>query len=485
MQNSRTESQKDIRYCRSLMVTAPASGQGKTTVTAALAQLFRLRGMRVRVFKTGPDFLDPQILACASGAPVYPLDLWMGGESHCRELLYQAAAECDVILIEGVMGLFDGEPSGADLAETFGLPVLAVIDASAMAQTFGAVAFGLQRFRPSLNFVGVLANRVGSPAHAALVRDSLPSDLPWCGALLSDSAITIPSRHLGLNQAGDIVDLPERIQHAAILLEDVLGSDLGDWLPPVVAYSEPVQACPMMSRIKAERPLQGVKIAIAHDAAFSFIYPSNLDVLQLAGADLCFFSPLQDSLLPNVDSLYLPGGYPELHSQKLASNTAILEAIRAHHHADKPIVAECGGMLYLLESLIDQEGQSAAMVGVLPGQGIMQDRLQNIGMHQALLPEGQVRGHSFHYSRMESPLTATSYTMGARGQPEAVYRKGRLHASYLHLYFPSHPDACIELFKPTARGSEMKSAGSQYSKTKNPGKTNETACPTLEKTHNG
>jgi len=448
MQNSRTGSQKEIRYCRSLMVTAPASGQGKTTVTAALAQLFRLRGLCVRVFKTGPDFLDPQILTCASDAPVYPLDLWMGGESHCRELLYQAAAECDVILIEGVMGLFDGEPSGADLAESFGLPVLAVIDASAMAQTFGAIAFGLKHYQPSLNFVGVLANRVGSPAHAALLRDSLPSDLPWCGALLRDAAITLPSRHLGLTQAGEITDLPERIHHAAVLLEDVLGSDLGDWLPPAVAYTAPDQPCPMMTRIKAVRPLQGVKIAIARDAAFSFLYPSNLDVLQLAGAELCFFSPMHDDQLPDADSLYLPGGYPELHIQALADNSTMLKAVRAHHQAGKPIVAECGGMLYLLESLIDQEGQSAAMVGVLPGQGKMQSTLQNIGMHQALLPEGQVRGHTFHYSRMESPLTAVSHTAGARGQPEAVYREGRLHASYLHLYFPSHPEACVELFKP-------------------------------------
>ena len=159
---------------------------------------------------------------------------------------------------------------------------------------------------------------------------------------------------------------------------------------------------------------------------------------------------MHDGQLPDADSLYLPGGYPELHIQALAGNSTMLKAVRAHHQAGKPIVAECGGMLYLLESLIDQEGQSAAMVGVLPGQGKMQSTLQNIGMHQALLPEGQVRGHTFHYSRMESPLTAVSHTSGARGQPEAVYREGRLHASYLHLYFPSHPEACVELFKPNA-----------------------------------
>ncbi|HYM48429.1 MAG TPA: cobyrinate a,c-diamide synthase, partial [Burkholderiaceae bacterium] len=195
------------RYCPALFISAPASGQGKTTITAALAIRERRRGRRVRVFKTGPDFIDPMILERASGNPVYQLDLWMGGENHCRNLLYDAAGHADLILIEGVMGLFDGQPSSADLAALFGIPVLAVIDASAMAQTFGAIAFGLARFRDDISVAGVIANRVGSEHHAEILGPSLPADLPMLGWLARDADFTLPERHLGLVQAREIADL--------------------------------------------------------------------------------------------------------------------------------------------------------------------------------------------------------------------------------------------------------------------------------------
>lgn len=183
--------------CPALFISAPASGQGKTTITAGLARYHRRLGRRVRVFKTGPDFLDPMILARASGAPVLSLDLWMVGEAACRTLLAQAAAEADLILIEGVMGLFDGTPSSADLATTFGVPVLAVISAKAMAQTFGAVAFGLAQFRPQVPFYGVLANRVGSARHAQMLEEALSPALRWCGHIAASDEITLPDRHLG------------------------------------------------------------------------------------------------------------------------------------------------------------------------------------------------------------------------------------------------------------------------------------------------
>ncbi len=303
-----------MRRCPALFIAAPASGQGKTTVTAALARFHRDRGLRVRVFKTGPDFLDPMILERASGNPVYQLDLWMGGEDHCRRLLYDAAGETDLILVEGVMGLFDGEPCGADLAVLFGIPVLAAIDGAAMAQTFGAVAHGLATYR----------------------------------------------------------------------------------------------------------------------------------------AELTFFSPLDDSALPETDAVYLPGGYPELHLHRLAANQSMKEAIRAHHGAGKPIVAECGGMLYLLDLLADAEGRSASMAGLLPGKAVMQPRLANLGLHRAPLPEGELRGHTFHHSRMECGLEPVTCSGSARhhGTPEPIYRRERLTASYLHFYFPSNPEASARLFLP-------------------------------------
>ncbi|WP_312207249.1 cobyrinate a,c-diamide synthase, partial [Pseudomonas kuykendallii] len=205
----------ETRPCPALLIAAPASGQGKTTVTAALARLHARQGRRVRVFKCGPDFLDPMILERASGQPVYQLDLWMVGEAECRRQLWQAAQEADLILVEGVMGLFDGTPSAADLARTFGLPVLAVIDAAAMAQTFAAVAHGLATFRADLPFSGVLANRVGSARHAELLRASLPATRRWYGALPRAVGIELPSRHLGLVQAEELLDLDERLDSAA------------------------------------------------------------------------------------------------------------------------------------------------------------------------------------------------------------------------------------------------------------------------------
>ena len=429
-----------FKVCPALFIAAPASGQGKTTVTAALARFHRDQGRKVRVFKTGPDFLDPMILERASGAPVYQLDLWMGGEAHCRELLYTAAAEADLILIEGVMGLFDGERSSADLARLFSIPVMAVIDGSAMAQTFGAIAHGLATYRADLPFAGVFANRVASERHYQMLVESLPPEVKSLGWLARDAQLTLPERHLGLVQAAEITDLDSRIAQAAAALQ---GMDMR--LPAEVTFSSPAAADELAPL------LQGVRIAVARDAAFAFIYRANLDLLRALGAEINFFSPLHDSAPPEADALYLPGGYPELHLEKLAANRAMQAAIRAHHAANKPIVAECGGMLYLLESLTDLQCHEVAMVGLLPGRAKMQEKLANLGLHSVALPEGTVRGHTFHYSRLESSLAPVAVSEGARAGRggEAVYRAGRLNASYLHLYFPSNPQTAAQLFMPS------------------------------------
>ncbi|WP_313952270.1 cobyrinate a,c-diamide synthase [Accumulibacter sp.] len=429
-----------VRACSALFIAAPASGQGKTTVTAALAARHRGLGRKVRIFKTGPDFLDPMILERASGAPVYQLDLWMGGEDHCRELLYEAAAEADLILVEGVMGLFDGDRSSADLAALFGIPVLAVIDGSAMAQTFGALAHGLASYRPGLPFAGVFANRVAGERHYEMLAESLPTGLLSFGWLPRDADIALPERHLGLVQAAEVADLDARIARAAAAL-----TGFQEALPAPVPFTAPAA-----QPADAPPALLGVRIAVARDGAFAFLYRANLDLLRALGAELTFFSPLRDPALPEADALYLPGGYPELHLAALAANAPLRAAIRAHHAAGKPLVGECGGMLYLLESLADTEGNVAEMVGLLPGQATMLGRLANLGLHRVVLPEGELRGHTFHYSRMETPLLPTTTSEGARPgrRGEAVYRVGRLHASYLHLYFPSNPEAVARLFAP-------------------------------------
>lgn len=427
------------RTCPALLIAAPASGQGKTTVTAALARLHARQGRRVRVFKCGPDFLDPMILARASGHPVYQLDLWMIGEAESRRLLWEAAGEADLILIEGVMGLFDGSPSAADLARHFGVPVLGVINGAAMAQTFGALAVGLATYQPDLPFAGVLGNRVGSQRHSDLIRDSLPDWIRWYGALPRSAEVELPSRHLGLVQAEELADLDARLDAAA----DALAASAEVALPPDVAFAAPA-AEPL------EPWLEGVRIGVARDTSFAFLYQGNLDLLQRLGAELVFFSPLVDAELPAVDSLYLPGGYPELHLPQLAGNPAMAAAIRAHHQAGKPILAECGGMLYLLEALTDAAGQSAELLGLLPGRAVMQKRLAALALQEAALPEGTLRGHTFHHSLLESPEAPLVRGLCPNDKPvaEAVYRIGRLTASYIHFYLPSNPRAAAELLRP-------------------------------------
>jgi cobyrinic acid a,c-diamide synthase len=423
-------------HCPALLVSAPASGQGKTTATAALARWHARQGRRVRVFKTGPDYLDPMVLERACGQPVYQLDLWMGGEAHCRALLHAAAADADLILVEGVMGLHDGIASSAALAETLGLPVLAVIDGAAMAQTFGAITLGLARYRPTLPFFGVLANRVGSPAHAQMLAESLPEGIAWLGALPRDEDAALPSRHLGLVQAEEIADIERRLDRAADALDAIA--------PPLPA---PVRfECPVLPAIAPS--LAGRRIAVARDAAFAFLYPANLDCLRALGAQLEFFSPLADAHLPPADAVYLPGGYPELHLATLGAATSMRDDIRRHVDAGKPLVAECGGMLALLESLADAEGHSAPMFGILPGSGQLGPRLANLGMHRVDLPAGTLRGHSFHHARVDCPLAPAALTRPERlnGAPEAVYRVGNTFASFMHLYFPSNPQVVAALF---------------------------------------
>jgi len=419
------------------MVSAIASGQGKTSVTAALARKLASQGLRVRVFKAGPDFLDPMLLQRASGTPVYNLDLWMVGLDQCRQQLAQAAALADVILIEGVMGLYDGTPSSADLARAFGVPVLVVLDAGAMAQTAGALVLGLRDYGP-VDLVGVIANRVGSPGHAKMVADAMRG-VPLL-ATLPRQAQVLPERHLGLVQPDEVAHIDALLDQLAAQL--ALDADAWDALRPthVDAAAASASTAPL---------LHGKTIAVARDAAFAFIYPANLDCLRALGAHLEFFSPLANQAIPETaDAVYLPGGYPELNARSLAQAGRWQDSVRAAHAAGMPMLAECGGMMALAESLTDMEGTAWPMAGLLTGHVTMQQRLAAIGPQGWHTPHGELRGHAFHYSRFETPLTPLARTAkhpsGDTG--EAIYRAGALTASYFHAYFPACPAAVAHLF---------------------------------------
>lgn len=420
--------------CPALLLGAPASGQGKTLVTAALARAWRERGLKVRAFKCGPDFLDPMVLQTATGLPVENLDLGMCGEADGRARLQRAAKEADVIIVEGVMGLYDGTPSSADIARTFNLPVALAIDAGGMAQTFGRLAAGL--LGEELQAGGVIANRVGSAGHAQLLRDSLPAPIPWLGALPKDDAYALPERHLGLFRADEIGDLEQRIAAAA----EALAASGELPLPPVVDFGTPVE-------IAVPPLLAGKTVAVARDEAFCFIYPANLECLQAMGARVEFFSPLHDQALPQADAVWLPGGYPELHKETIAANTAMRADLHAAWNNGVPMLAECGGMMALAQAI-----DGAPAFGLLPGETRLQPRLQGLGVQYVELPGGQIHAHTFHYSSLVTPLAAAVQATTRTGRSgEAVYRHGSLTASYLHFYFPSNPCAVAQLLGGNAR----------------------------------
>lgn len=445
-----------MNRCPALVIAAPASGQGKTTVTAALARLHARQGRRVRVFKCGPDFLDPHWHQLASGAPVHQLDLWMTGEADCTRRLQAAAAESDLLLIEGVMGLFDGEHSVGDLAQRFGIPVLAVVDASAMGGTLGAIAHGLRHYRAGLPWAGVLANRVAGERHAQMLRDGLADPADWLGALprvtggaagKGEPGGLLPERHLGLVAAHELPDALQRLDAVADALAD---TPLGRMAPDDLQRWG-VDFGPAGAADGAPAPLlAGRTVAVAADAAFCFIYEANLDTLRAMGARVVRFSPLRGDALPECDALWLPGGYPELHADALAANTALRACLQTHVAAGRPVWAECGGMMALLEAITLADGRTVPLWGLLPGRATMQRRLAALGPRALRLGPDELRGHTFHYSTTASPAAICARALrpahaGAPDEGEAVYRHGSIHASYFHAWFASSPRAVARL----------------------------------------
>ncbi len=428
-------------YCPAIFLAAPASGQGKTTITAGLSRLLKKQGKVVRVFKTGPDYLDPQVLSQASGSPVEQLDMWMAGEDYCQNELYKAALVADLIIIEGAMGLFDGEPSSADLAARFNIPLVIVMDVKGMAQTAAAIAQGLATFRDDIQVAGLIANNCGSDRHQQLIQDALPESLPLVSTLKRSGDVALPERHLGLVQAEEITDV---LEHRFDKSSDYLASTgATDWISAL----EPVAFYPAILPDPVHL-LSGKTIAVAKDEAFSFIYASNIQLLTSMGAKVEYFSPLRDSDLPLADALWLPGGYPELHAEKLSKNTAMLTAIKAFYQQRKPMLSECGGFLYCLQRLTDLENNSYPMVGILSGDGAMRGKRGCQGMQTLPLPEGEIRGHAHHRSISSHTPEPIAYGIRQRhpAPGEPIYREGSLTASYLHLFFSSNPEAIAALF---------------------------------------
>jgi cobyrinic acid a,c-diamide synthase len=443
-----------------LLLAAPMSGSGKTTVMAGLVAAFAARGLRVAPFKVGPDYIDPSYHTLAAGRTCHNLDAWMLPPDLIPALLARRAHNADLALIEGVMGLFDGYSgsddtgSSAHIARLTGTPVLLVLDVRAQARTAAALVQGLRDFDPQLRVAGVILNRVGSAKHAQMVTAAIEEHvgLPVVGALGRDDILHLPERHLGLVPTAEPGRWQAWLEQARTLVTEQIDLErlleLARTAPPISADPSPLAADP--SPLDAE-PLP--VIAVAQDAAFSFLYEDNLDLLREAGAELVPFSPLADTALPpGTQALFLCGGFPELYAAELAGNAAIREQIRQAAAAGMPIYAECGGLMYLTETLLDGEGRSYPMVGVLPGRSRMTPRLtlgyRSIQAHSEnwlLQPGETLRGHEFHYStweREESDIPP-AYTIlpdqwRSESRPDGALL-GNVLASYVHLHFLAHP----------------------------------------------
>jgi cobyrinic acid a,c-diamide synthase len=435
---------------RILVVAGTASGVGKTTLTVGLLEAYRRRGLAVQAFKVGPDFIDPGFHALATGRPSYTLDGWMCGREHALATVARHAAEADLAIVEGVMGCFDGADatgdagSTAEIAKWLGAPVLLVIDASAQSRSAAAAVQGFEHFDPDLRVAAVVANRVGGAGHAGWVAEAIRSACRAVpvGALIRDETLAVPERHLGLVTAGEGVLTGARRKRLAAAIEQ--GIDLDRLLALAAPVALPHSA-------PAVDPAPRARIGVARDVAFHFYYPENLDRLRAAGAALVEVSPLVDRDLPDVDGLYLGGGYPELHAAALAKNVPMIGAVADFAASDRPIYAECGGLMYLAHALEDPQGVVHPMVGLLPTTVRMRPGRLALGYTEirltadsALGPAGTVaRGHEFHASTVD-PVPARvprTYQVAGRagGERSEGYVVGSALMSYVHLHFGSAP----------------------------------------------
>lgn len=442
-----------------LVVAGTHSGVGKTTITTGLMAAWRARGLTVQPFKVGPDYIDPTYHALAAGRPGRTLDAWMVPPERLPALVARAVAGADVAVVEGVMGLYDGfgyadeTGSTAQVAKLLGAPVVLVLDARAMARSAGAVALGYKAFDPALNLAGFIVNRVAGERHGKGVAQAVEAatGLPVFGWIPRRQALHVPERHLGLVPTVE----PGRWETFTRAASETVASHLDlDRLLEVARLVRPADAGEL-SPLPAIEPVEGAPVvAVARDEAFSFFYPENLELLQEAGARLAFFSPMRDSdLPPGTAALVLSGGFPEVYARQLSANAAMRRAIRAACERGLPVYAECGGLMYLTEAIVDQEGHTYPMVGVLPGRAVMTGRL-TLGYRLAeaageswLFREGErVRGHEFHYSAWEGrpdDLPPAYWLLPPDGQgeprPEGA-RLGNVWASYVHLHFWAKPE---------------------------------------------
>lgn len=433
-----------------LVIAATQSGSGKTTIVAGLLAALRERGLKVQSYKVGPDYIDPGYHELASGRPAHNLDTWLTPAKLIPSLFAAESAEADLAVVEGVMGLFDGGKNGvsstAQVAKILQAPVLLVIDVKSMGASAAAIAKGFRAYDEEVRVAGVILNRLGSATHEAMIREAMAGiDMPVYGALRRSEELKMPERHLGLlpvqeNEERQVVQKMGRAVGGQLAMDEILA--LAATAPPLMTAA----------RDNAQLVLPKCRIGVARDEAFSFYYPTSLSVLQRLGAELVPFSPLHDRLIPDVDGLLIGGGFPEMFAAQLAANETMCESVRTQAAAGMPVYAECGGYMYLMDSLRDFQGNTYAMAGVFPGQAVMTSRLQMVGYVTAEMQQDTIlgrsgdrlQGHEFHFSAEEGepdsrPFRFTRLRNGV--QYEAGQTVKNVLGSYLHLHFAGCPEA--------------------------------------------
>ena len=434
---------------KGVVIAGTNSGCGKTTVTLGLMSLLKENGLQVAPFKTGPDYIDPTFHAKVTGTPSYNLDSFLMSETVVKHLYTKHCANKDLAVVEGVMGLFDGmgaeaTGSAAELSKMLGLPVILVVNCSSMYQSVAAIVSGFKQFDAAVNVAGVILNRVPNAEAFAFLKAYIEKHcgVPCVGYLPTNKDISLESRHLGLVQAEEVEELNLKLQKLTSILRETIDLEV------LLGISEQAKL-PLLNEIisgKWKRDMSNIRIAVARDKAFQFYYPDNLLLLEENGAELVYFSPLYDEHLPNsIDGIYIGGGYPEVFAKELSANTNLLEEIKLAANWFIPIFAECGGLMYLTEGIVDLEGNFHPMVGLFNCQTRMTARLQRFGYCNVEFDNCATRAHEFHRSEIV-PHQEPNYEMSFQlNKPEknrqwiCGLRYRNVLAGYAHFHFWSEP----------------------------------------------
>ena len=434
-----------------LIIAGERSGSGKTTVTMALLSFLARQGHKIQSFKVGPDYIDPMFHTAITRRSCRNLDPILTSEEYVKSCFSQHSQDADAVIIEGVMGLFDGikkeeedindYASTAHIARILNIPVLLVIDCSRLSGSIAAIAHGYRTFDPRVQIVGIILNRIGSDRHFKLLEEALePLNLPILGRLYRHSKIAIPERHLGLVPTDELNNLKELCDRLTKLARDCFN---WEQIFPLLSFPPNPQTSNPNPQTPNPKPLK--KIAIARDRAFSFYYQDNLDLFATLGAELIPWSPLEDEALPNnIQGLYFGGGFPEMFARELAENRAVRQAVFQAIKAGIPTYAECGGLMYLCEKLTDFAGKTWEMVGILPTTTVMGKRL-NLGYRKAialqdspLVKTGEIIwGHEFHRSSLTHQPHRPLFSLQGylRASKIEGWSRDRLHVSYLHIHW--------------------------------------------------